>query len=100
MIRAAMLALVLVAAPPAWGDLATSRYAPVQLQVAQDFLERARAAATLGDLSLAGKFAWQARLDARLAWAMSESPALRADAAEVGGAAAALIERLARRAGR
>jgi hypothetical protein len=95
-----LLAPLLIATASAWGELATARYAPVQLRVAQDFLDRARAAAILGDRSLAGQLAWQARLDARLAWAMSESPALRADAAEVGGAAAALIGRLAGRAGR
>lgn len=74
---------------------ATERYAPAQLRMGQDFLERAQAAAASGDEGLAGKLAWQASLDARLAWGMSESPALRADAAELGSAARALIRRLA-----
>lgn len=81
----------------AQADLATERYAPAQLSVAQDFLERAHAAAARGDSGLAGKLAWQASLDARLTWAMTESPPLRAAAAEVGVAAGALIHRLAAR---
>jgi hypothetical protein len=94
----ALLALfLLAAAPSALGEPATARYAPVQLRVAQDLLERARAAAALGEVGQAGKLAWQASLDARLAWGMSESPHLRAEAAAVGGAASALIARLAGR---
>jgi hypothetical protein len=93
-----LLALLLLApAAASHGELATERYAPTQLRVAQDLLDRARAAALLGNVSLAGKLAWQARLDARLAWGMSESPSLRADAAEISGAAAQLIARLAGR---
>jgi hypothetical protein len=99
-IRWIVLALLLLAAAPSWGELATARYAPAQLQVAEDFLERARIAATRGNLSLAGRLAWQARLDARLAWTMSESSSLRAEAAEIGAAAAALIRQLAKRGGR
>ena len=100
MAKRVLLAFLLIAAPGSQAEQATARYAPVQLRVAQDFLDRARAAAVLGNLPLAGKLAWQASLDARLAWAMSDSTALRADAAEVGGAAAALINRLAKRAAR
>jgi hypothetical protein len=98
MAKWALLAFLLIAAPASWAERATARYAPVQLRVAQDSLDRARAAIVLGDFSLAGKLAWQANLDARLAWGMSESPSLRAEAAEVGGAAADLIARVARRA--
>jgi hypothetical protein len=94
----ALLAVFLLAAPPsALGEPATARYAPAQLRVAQNLLEHARAAAALGEVGRAGKLAWQASLDARLAWGMSESPYLRAEAAAVGGAASALIARLARR---
>jgi hypothetical protein len=100
MLRRLLLAVLLGCAAPAWAELATEHYAPVQLRVAQEFLDRARAAAVIGELSLAGKLAWQAKLDARLAWGMSESPSLRAEAAEVGGAAAALIDELAGRADR
>jgi len=92
-----LLVLVLAGAPALYAEPATERYAPAQMRVAQDFLERAIAAAARGDSARAGKLAWQARLDARLAWAMTESGALRADAAEVGGAASRLIARLAGR---
>ena len=74
---------------------ATERYAPAQLGVGREFLERAQAAAAGGDARLAGKLAWQAGLDARLAWRMTESAVMRADAAELGGDAAELIRRLA-----
>jgi hypothetical protein len=90
--------LLLIAAPLSHGERATERYAPAQLRVAQDLLERARAAAVLGDFSRAGRLAWQASLDARLAWAMTESEQLRAEAARIGGAAAKLIAGLARSA--
>ena len=92
-----VLVLALAGAPAAHAELATERYAPAQIRMAQDVLERARAAAALGDVARAGKLAWQASLDARLAWAMTESAALRADAAEVGGAALTLTARLAGR---
>ena len=92
-----VLALFFLAAPEARAEPATERYAPAQIRMAQDLLERARAAAALGDAARAGKLAWQASLDARLAWAMTESQALRAEAAEVGGAASALVARLAGR---
>jgi hypothetical protein len=94
--RAFFLALAILLSPAlAQADEATERYAPAQLSVAQDFLARARAAAERGDSGLAGKLAWQASLDARLAWRMTESQPLRAEAAQVGGAAHALIHRLA-----
>ena len=79
---------------------ATERYAPAQLNAGRELLERAHAAAARGDDRLAGKLAWQASLDARLAWRMSEAPALRADAAELGGEASELIRRLASADGR
>jgi hypothetical protein len=72
----------------------TERYAPAQLSVAQDMLERARAAAALGETARAGRLAWQAGLDARLAWGMTESDVLRAEAAEIGGKAHALVTNL------
>jgi hypothetical protein len=91
--RALLLCLLLPLA--AHAELPTERYAPAQLFVAQGFLERARAAAESGDAGLAGKLAFQASLDARLAWGMTESAALRREAAQVGSAASALIHRLA-----
>jgi Domain of unknown function (DUF4398) len=90
----APIALSLLLAAPAHADPATERYAPAQLRVAKVFLERARAHAALGELDQAGELARQASFDARLAWAMTESVYLRAEAAEVGGAASALVTRL------
>jgi hypothetical protein len=92
-IRALALLMLLPAAALA-DELATERYAPAQIYVAQDLLERARAAAARGDASRAGQLAQQASLDARLAWGMTESEPLRADAARIGGQASALIEDL------
>jgi hypothetical protein len=89
------LALVfLIAVPAAHADPATERYAPAQLSVAKHLLESARAYAALGEVGRAGKLARQATFDARLAWGMTESPYLRAEAAEVGGAASDLATRL------
>jgi chromosome condensin MukBEF complex kleisin-like MukF subunit len=82
-VRVAVLLVALVFSPGAHGEPATARYAPAQLAVAQDFLQRAREAAAAGDGSLVGKLAWQASLDARLAWGMSESWAVRAPAARI-----------------
>ena len=93
----AFLFLVLLSSTASHAELPTERYAPAQLRVAQDMLERAHAAAALGDDARAGRLAWQARLDARLAWRMTESQELRADAAELSEAAAELIATLARR---
>ena len=89
--------LLFFAAPVAHAERATERYAPAQLRMAEDLLERARAAAAIGEVARAGKLAWQASLDARLAWGMTESEQLRAEAAAIGGAARALIARLAGR---
>jgi hypothetical protein len=94
---AAALLIALAASPASRAELATERYAPVQLRVAGHFLERARDAAARGDAALAAKLAWQASFDARLAWGMTESPHLRAEAAEIGGEANALIEELTRK---
>lgn len=96
-VRFAAALLLATAASASDAELATERYAPAQLRVASDFLERARDAAARGDASLAAKLAWQASFDARLTWGMTESPHLRAEAAEIGGEANALIEELARK---
>jgi hypothetical protein len=89
------LLLLSLAVPTARAELATERYAPAQLRVAYDLLEHARAAAALGELERAGRLAWAASLDARLAWGMTEDEQLRAEAGEVGRAAGALVHRLA-----
>ena len=89
-------ALTLLSLPLAvQAELATERYAPAQLSMAQVMLERARARAALGEGARAAKLAWQARLDAALAWRMTESAQLRSDALSVRRAADALISRLA-----
>jgi hypothetical protein len=90
-----LVALALFLALPAHAETATERYAPAQLHVAHDLLEQARAAAALGELRRAGTLAWQASLDARLAWRMTESAQLRAEATAIGRAARALVGRLA-----
>lgn len=79
---------------PLFAEPATERYAPAQLRAAQDLLERARAHAALGEHGAAATLARQARFDAGLAWGMSESEQLRAEAAAVGGEANALVSRL------
>ena len=86
----ALIALMLAA--PASAERATERYAPAQLDVARSLLENARAHAALGEFGRAEALARQASLDARLAWGMTESEHLRAEAARLGGAAAALAE--------
>ena len=98
-----VLAVVLAALPPPAAGVeppGTERYAPAQLSVARDLLERARAAAALGEAARAGELAWQANFDARLAWGMTRSDGLRAECVRVGREAAALVRRLgeARRA--
>ena len=95
--RGLLFAVALGALPvPAGAEpLGTERYAPAQLSVARDLLERARAAAALGETSQAGKLAWQANFDARLAWGMTTSDDLRAECVSVGREAAALVRRLA-----
>jgi hypothetical protein len=66
--RALALSAGLLLAAAAHAGPAAERYAPAQLHMAS--------------------------LDARLAWNMTESEQLRAEAAEVGGAAHALVKRL------
>lgn len=64
-------------------ESAAARYAGVQLQVAQDNLHLAQAAAAAGDRARAATLARQAILDARLTWAMSDAPPLRSAAEQV-----------------
>ena len=59
----------------AHAERATERYAPAQLSVAQDLLERARAAAALEDHNAAAAYAQQAEVDARIAWGMTDASA-------------------------
>lgn len=89
----ALIALLMPFA--AHADRATDRYADVQLQVAQEFLQRARDAAQAGQHSLAGAFAWQAALDARLAVGMTESAEVRVGASAVASEAQRLVRGIA-----
>ena len=61
----------------------TARYTGAQLDLAESQLEDARVALQGHDYSLARQLAAQASLDARLAWAMSDSQLLRRDALEL-----------------
>jgi len=87
MIRFALLMLL---ALPVWAGPATERYAPVQLQVARAALDRAEQMLREGRGDAARRLAAQASLDARLAWAMTDSPFLREQAAALYRRSAAL----------
>jgi hypothetical protein len=74
----------------AHAERATERYAPAQIFVARDLLERARAAAALDEYAAVRTFAQQAQVDARIAWGMTDTPALRAEAEAILAEARAL----------
>ena len=94
-----LLAFPLVLAlAAAHAERATERYAPAQLFVARDLLERARAAAAIEEFGAAATYAQQAAVDARLAWGMTEIPALRAEAEAILGDAQAFTTSSRRRA--
>jgi hypothetical protein len=93
-IRWVMAAFVLFLPMLAHAERATERYAPTQLGVAHDFLDRARAAASQHDYATAGKLAWQAQVDARIAWGMTDAGGLRAEAAAITADATALTRSL------
>jgi hypothetical protein len=73
----------------AHAERATERYAPAQIFVARDLLEHARAAAALQEFGTAASYAQQAQVDARIAWGMTDAPALRAQAEAILGEAQA-----------
>ena len=81
---------VLVFIASAHAQRATERYAPSQLFVARDLLERARAAAALEQFGVAASYAQQAAVDARIAWGMTDLAAPRAEAEAILGDAQAL----------
>lgn len=62
---------------------ATDRFAPDQIQLAEDSLQAARAAAAAGDYHRAGMLARGARQDARITWGMTDDQRLRSEAATV-----------------
>ena len=90
-----VLALAFATCSAARAEPATARYAPAQLGFAETELQRAGEASARGDLLLAQRLSAQARLDARLAWSMSESKALRRAAAEIHRRAVALERSMA-----
>jgi hypothetical protein len=95
LLRVLLLGLALAGASGgARAERATERYAPLQIAAARQALERARADAALQDYAGAARFAAQAELDARIAWAMTESAALRRAAAQVAEESARLVLRL------
>jgi|SRR3954451_7440199 hypothetical protein len=94
--RLAVLLALLVVPFAASADNAAARYAPAQLEMAQRSLERAREAMVMGEGSLAGQLAWQASVDARLAWAMSDAAAVRSPAAAISAEASRLVREAAR----
>ena len=73
---------------------ATERFAPDQIQLAEDSLRDARAAAAAADYQRAGILARGARVDARLTWAMTDDERLRSEAASVAAQAEALARTL------
>lgn len=81
----AFLTLVLLGAALAAraDDSATAMYAGAQLRLAQSELDGARAALHAHDYARARQLAAQAQLDCRLAWAMSDSHAVRRAAVEL-----------------
>ncbi len=95
-----LLVAVLIAgaaAGSAHAQRATERYAPLQLGMAQQALQSARAAMG-SDPQRAARFAHQAELDARLTWGMTDSQILRHDAVQIAAESAALLDTLEARA--
>lgn len=91
--RAALLVLLFGLSGAVYADPATAPFAGGQLQRAEETLEEARTALAAHDLAKALRLAAQASLDARLAWSMTESPALRRAAADVSRQAEGLRSR-------
>ena len=94
-VRALCLLAAFAACSAASAEPATARYASAQLGFAETELQRAGEASARGDVGLAQRLTAQARLDARLAWSMSESKALRRAAAQIHGRALALERSMA-----
>lgn len=93
--RGVALLLSLLVPLAAAAENATARYAPAQLEMAQQSMQRAREAMLMGEGPLAAQLAWQASVDARLAWAMSDAAAVRAPAAAIAAEAARLVRQAA-----
>jgi hypothetical protein len=80
-----LLGLLLVAGhwAGAWAEPPVAQFAGAQLSMAEAALEQAAVAMRAQDYALARRLAAQAGLDARLAWRMTASPAMRQAAVEV-----------------
>ena len=76
--------LIVLAAGAARAELPAAQFAGAQLEMAQAALEQAREALEEQDYAAARGLAAQAGLDARLAWGMSESQAVRRAASQIG----------------
>jgi hypothetical protein len=83
---------LIVLSSAAHAERATERYAPAQIFVARNLLDRARAAAALEDRGSAATYAQQAQVDARIAYGMTDAPALRAEAADIAAQAQAILD--------
>jgi hypothetical protein len=81
--RGLILAALVLAAGLARGETAVADLAPGQLRQAELLLRQAKEALAQRDYALARQLASQAGLDARLAYAMTESVFLRRDAIAV-----------------
>ena len=83
--------LLAVALPlPAIAGRATERFAPDQIQLAEDSLRDARAAAASADYRRASILAREAGVDARITWGMTDDERLRSEAASIAAQADAL----------
>lgn len=83
MVRVVVLVTLLCACSALHAELPAAQFAGAQLEMAQAALEQARAALEEHDYAAARGLAAQAGLDARLAWGMSESQAVRRAAVDV-----------------
>ena len=88
------VALLALSAMSAQAQPATARYASDQLRSAETLLKRAENARARGEYEQARRLAAQAQIDARLAWAMSDSDHMRSAVSRVYGRVAILEQRL------
>jgi hypothetical protein len=94
MLRMLLAGLLMVCAEgAARAERATERYAPLQLHIARQTLEQARALRQ-SDTALAARFARGAQLDAHLAHRMTDSQSLQREAAGVADESARLARSL------
>lgn len=88
------VALLALSSMSAQAQPATARYAAGQLRSAEALLKRAENARARGEYEQARRLAAQAQIDARLAWAMSDSDHMRSAVSRVYGRVAILEQRL------